>query len=222
LNHSASAMVPSIQALIVILKIKMVRPRRTGKGSEPEPKPKITFKKMAKDIQKVISVRPQYQVNRGAVKLDSGLAVKYLASAVFDTAGTDSAGVANTTVASHGTGVYIPTKAIITKAWVDVITTFTTASADAGTIALTLQSAGDITAAIAVSAAGDVWDAGLHGTIVGTPALDGNARTAIAGGAAEAAAMFKLTAEREIVVTVGGQVLTAGKMNIFVEYIISA
>lgn len=178
---------------------------------------------MAKDIQKLISVRPQYQVNRGAVKCESGLAVMYHATAVFDTAGTDSAGVANTTVASHGTGVYIPTKAVITNAWVDVITTFTTASADAGTIALTLQSAGDLTAAIAVSAAGDVWDAGIHGCLPGSYAeatVAGD--TAILDAARKAASYIKLTAEREIVVTVGGQVLTAGKMVIHVDYLISA
>lgn len=177
---------------------------------------------MAKDIQKLIMVRPQYQVNRGAVKLDSGLTVKYVASAVFDTAGVDSSGAANTTIAAHGLGVYIPAKAVITNAWYDVVTTFTTASADAGTIALSVQSAGDLKAAIAVSAAGDVYDEGIRGTLVGNPSLDGNARTAIAGAAAVAATFIKTTAERELTVTVAGQVLTAGKLVLHVEYYISA
>lgn len=173
---------------------------------------------MAKDIQKVISVRPQYQVNRGAVKYESGLAVKYVATASFD----PSADTTKRPIGTYGLGVYLPINAVVTNAWIDVITTFTSAGADAGTIAATLQSAGDITAAIAISAAGDVWDAGIHGSILGTPSLDGNARTAIAGAAANAASMIKLTAERELTVAVAGQALTAGKMAIFVEYYISA
>lgn len=177
---------------------------------------------MAKDVQKLISVRPQYQVNRGPVKLYSGLATRYVASAVFDTAGLDSAGAANTAIGAHGLGVYIPDKAIITNAWIDVITTFSTASADAGTIAASIQSAGDLVTAIAVSAAGDVWDAGIRGTKVGNPALDGNSRTAIVGAAAVAATLIKTTAERELTITTAGQVLTAGKLVLHVEYIISA
>lgn len=178
---------------------------------------------MAKDVKKLISVRPQYQVRRGAVKCESTLGVKYCATAVFDSAGTDSSGVANTTVASHGLGVYLPANAVIVNAFYDVSTTFATASADAGTIALGYTGAtGAFVAAIAVSAAGDVWDQGVRGTLIGTPALDGNSRTAIVGAAAVAAAMTKITAEKELVATVAGQVLTAGKLVLFVEYYISA
>lgn len=178
---------------------------------------------MAKDIQKLIPVRPAYQVNRGAVKAESGLATKYCATAIFDTAANDSSGVANTTVATHGTGVYLPANAVIMNAWIDVITTFTTASADAGTIAAGYTgAAGAFVAAIAVSAAGDVWDSGVRGSLVANPSLDGNSRTAIVGAAAIAATLIKLSAEKEIIVTVGGQALTAGKMAIFVEYYISA
>ena len=177
---------------------------------------------MAKNVSSLIQVSPAYQVKRGPVKSESGLSTKYMATAIFDTAALDSAGVANTTVASHGTGVYLPVNAIITSAWWDVITTFQTASADAGTIALTAQSAGDIVTAIAVSNASNVWDAGMHAGKPGSYALDGNALTQIAAGAALAATFIKMTAERELVVTVAGQVLTAGKMAIFVEYFISA
>lgn len=178
---------------------------------------------MTKDIQKIISVRPQYQVNRGAVKLDSGLAVRYHASAVYDAEVNDSAGVSNKTVAAHGLGVYLPTKAVITNSWVDVITTFTTASADSGAIALHAQSAGDIVAAIAVSDASNVWDAGLHGGVVGSYAeatVAGD--TAILDAARKAASYVKLTAERELTATVSVAALTAGKAVLHVEYIISA
>lgn len=178
---------------------------------------------MAKDIQKVILVRPQYQVNRGAVKFDSGLATKYVASALFDTAGTDSAGEANTTIAAHPLGVFIPTKAIITRAWWDVITTFTSAT-DAATIALKAQTAGDIVAAIAISATGDVWDAGLHAGLPGFPNLGADAAhdSAIEVAALFAATFIKTTAERELTATVAVEALTAGKAILFVEYYISA
>lgn len=175
---------------------------------------------MAKDVQKVIAVRPQFQVNRGAAKLDSGLATRYIASAIYDTAGNDSSLVSNKTIAAHGTGVYIPAGAIITKVWIDVITTFTSAT-DAATIAIMAQTANDIRAEIAISNGTNVWDAGVGGSIVGNAALDGNARTAIAAGAAEAAAVIKCTAERELVATVAVEALTAGKAVIHAEYILS-
>lgn len=176
---------------------------------------------MAKDVQKVISVRPQFQVNRGAVKLDSGLSARYVASAIYDTAVTDSSAVSNKTIAAHGLGVYLPTKAIITRAWWDVITTFTSAT-DAGTIAFSAQSAGDINAAIAISNASNVWDAGVHAGIPGSFALDGNALSQVAMAAALSATFIKLTAERELVATVAVEALTAGKAVLFVEYYISA
>ena len=179
---------------------------------------------MTKDIQKIISVRPQYQVNRGAVKHDSGLAVRYHASAVFDTAGTDSAGVANTTVAAHGLGVYIPDNAVITNAWVDVITTFqsTAGGTDLATIALMAQGAGDLTAAISIADGGNVWDAGIHGCLPGSYAegtVSGD--TAVLDAARKAASYIKLTAERQLTATVAVAALTAGKLVLHVEYIIS-
>lgn len=176
---------------------------------------------MAKDVQKIISVRPQYQVNRGAVKCESGLSTRYVAKAIFDTASTDSSGVANTTIAAHGLGVYLPIYAIVTNAWVDVKTTFTSAT-DAGTIALKVQSAGDLTAAIAISDASNVWDAGLHGCLPGSYAertVAGD--TAILDAASKAASYIKLTAERELTATVAVEALTAGKAVIFVEYVVS-
>lgn len=174
---------------------------------------------MAKNVSGVIQVAPQFQVRRGAVKLESGLATRYIASAVFD----PSANTGDRTIAAHGLGVYIPAKAVITNAWVDVITTFTSAGADAGTIALSVESAGDLTAAIAISAAGDVWDAGVHGCLPGSYAeatVAGD--TAILDAARKAASYVKTTVEREITATVAGQALTAGKAVVFVEYVISA
>lgn len=137
-----------------------------------------------------------------------------LAQAVFN----PSANTGERSIGAHGLGVYLPDNAIVLSAWVDVITTFTSAGADAGTIALHAQSANDIVAAIAISDASNVWDAGLHGSKVGAFALDGNALTQIAMGAAQSASMLKLTAEREITATVATQALTAGKLVVNVLY----
>lgn len=177
---------------------------------------------MAKDIQKVIAVRPQYQVNRGAVKCESGLSTGYVATAIFDTAANDSAGVSNKTIASHGLGVYLPINAIITNAFYKVTTTFTSAT-DAATIALTAQSAGDLKAAIAISNGTNVWDAGLAGCLPGSYAertVAGD--TAILDAASKAASYISLTAERELTATVAVEALTAGKLVLFVEYYIAA
>lgn len=179
-------------------------------------------KTMTKDIQKVIAVRPQYQVNRGAVKCESGLTVTYHATAIYDTALSDSAGVSNKTTAAHGLGVYIPINAIVVNAWFDVITTFTSA-ADSATIALKCEGAGDLVAAIAISDASNLWDAGIHGCLPGsylerTVAGD----TAILDAASKAASYIKTTAERELIATVAVQALTAGKLVLHVEYVISA
>ena len=164
-------------------------------------------------------IAPHYKVKRGATNVEPGLMTLYVAFAVFDTAGNDSSGVSNKTVAAHGTGVFLPLGAVITKAWTDVKTTFTSGTS-AATIALKCQTAGDLVAAIAINSGSSRWASGLGGTLVGTQALDGNALTAIANAAATAAAMIKLTAEREIVATVAVEALTAGKMGIYVEYYI--
>lgn len=178
---------------------------------------------MAKDVQQLISVRPQFQVKRGAVKLDSGLSTKYVASAIYDTAALDSSGVANTTVAAHGLGVYLPTKAIITRFWVDVITTFTSATS-AATIAYKAQSADDLLAAVAINSGTTMHNAGIHGGLPGFPNLGADAAhdTQVEVAALFAATFIKLTAERELVATVAVEALTAGKAVLFVEYYISA
>ena len=127
------------------------------------------------------------------------------------------------TIAAHGLGVYIPTKAIVTRVWIDVVTTFTSAGADAGTIALHLQSANDVVSAIAISDASEVWDAGIHGSKIGYPNLGADAAhdSALEVAALFAGTMLKMTAQRELTATVAEQALTAGKANIFVEYVIS-
>ncbi|MCK4499269.1 hypothetical protein KAU11_02130, partial [Candidatus Babeliales bacterium] len=79
-------------------------------------------------------------MKRGTVVRQNGLTLTKLLTAEFDTAGNDSSGVSNKTIAAHGLGVYLPDNAIIIRAWYDVITTFESAT-DAGTIAIKAQTA---------------------------------------------------------------------------------
>src|SRR3954464_5843161 len=91
------------------------------------------------------SVAPEYILaNKSGITRTkrSGTVVSELAVVTFDTAATDTAGAANTTIAAHPLGVYLPSKAVITNAWYDVITTFTSAT-DAATIALKVEGTGD-------------------------------------------------------------------------------
>lgn len=160
---------------------------------------------------------PDVRLSRAALTRHNGVSVKRVAQAVFN----PSANTGERTTGAHGLGVYLPDNAILTRAWIDVVTTFTSAGADAGTIAIHAQSANDIVAAIAISDASNVWDAGIRGTKVGFPALaDTGTETALTVAALFAASMIKLTAEREITATVATQALTAGKAVIYVEYVL--
>ena len=166
---------------------------------------------------------PDFKMKRGVITRTNGLTVYKVANAVFDSAGTDSAGVANTTKAAHGLGVYLPINAIITRAWYDVVDVFTSPATDAATIALHVQAAGDLVVANDINDSLDPWDAGLHGTLLGAPVLGAATShdTALELAVLQSAAMLKLTAERELIATVAVQVLTLGKLVLFVEYVLS-
>jgi hypothetical protein len=124
---------------------------------------------------------------------------RLVARATFD----PSANTGERTIGAHGLGVTIPDNAIIIGGFIEVLTTFTSAT-DAATIALHTQSAGDLRAAVAIST-GTSWDAGFQAIIPknNTPESTG----------------IKLTAAREITATVAVEALTAGKCDIFVEYV---
>jgi len=147
-----------------------------------------------------------------------GTTVPKVAVATYDVSGGDSGATA-----AHGLGVYIPDNAVITRVLVDVVTTFTDGDTDAATIALHVQSANDIVSAIAISDSSNVWDAGIHGSKIGFPNFGADAAhdSALEVAALFAGSMLKTTAVREITATVATAALTAGKMNVYVEYLIS-
>jgi len=130
-----------------------------------------------------------------------GLGMLRLARATYDFAEHGGA------IGAIGLGVTLPDNAIVVGGFVDVVTTCTTAGADAGTMAIHVQTAGDIVAAVAVSTAGNAWDAGLHAII---PKADTPESTGI-----------KLTAARVITATIATQAFTAGKFVVFLYYVVS-
>ena len=102
----------------------------------------------------------------------------------------------------------MPNKAIIVGGFVDVITTCQTEGADAGTMAISVEAADDIVAAVAVNSANPgPWDAGLQAI---KPKADAPETTAV-----------KCTAQREVVATIAGQKFTAGKFVLFLYYVMS-
>jgi hypothetical protein len=107
-------------------------------------------------------------------------------------------------IAAHGLGVTIPDNAIVLGGFVDAIITPTSAT-DAATIAISLQTAADIHAAVAIST-GVTWDAPALLAIIpksNTPESTG----------------IKLTAAREITVTVAVEALLTGQFTVFLTYV---
>jgi hypothetical protein len=104
-------------------------------------------------------------------------------------------------------GDVIPDNALIMGGVVDVITTCTTAGADAGTMAIRVEGANDIVAAIAVSDGTNPWDAGQKAIV---PKFNTPESTSV-----------KTTAARAITGTIAGQAFTAGKFVVFLFYVVS-
>ena len=142
---------------------------------------------------------------------------KRVAKVTFDA--TNVAGVRS--VASHGTQVYIPSGAIVTNAYFNVTAGFTSSSGNTGTIAITVEGTGDLVAAIAVSGA-PYSSTGLKGCLPGSYAertVSGD--SAILDAAAKAGSYILTTQAREITFTVATAALTAGILNLYVEYVVA-
>lgn len=133
-----------------------------------------------------------------------GLNAKRIARATYSYAEHGGA------VSTIGLGVTLPDNAIVTRTWYEVITTLTSNSAnDAATISFDIPTddAAGLVAATAISAGGNVWDAGIHEGI-----QDGTA----------AAFAVKTTAARELSVTIGVEAIdAAGIVVFFCEYVVS-
>lgn len=135
----------------------------------------------------------------------SGLFAPKIALLVYDFA-VDGGAISDITPSTSPT---IPDNAVVWLESYDVLTTVTTAGADAGTIKLSFATDGDLTTALAVSDALNAWDAGVHLA----------SRTALQAGILPVA--VKLTAARQPRVTIATQAVTAGKIVFQLRYWVS-
>lgn len=129
-----------------------------------------------------------------------GLGRVRVARATYDISGGDDGAVG-----SHGLGVTIPDNAIILDGVVDVITTFADGDDDSATIAIQVEAANDIVSAVAISDSGDPWDQGLQDVVP-----DGTA-----------ANMVRTTDDQEITAVVADDEIDAGKLVVFLRYVVS-
>lgn len=140
----------------------------------------------------------QTEIEEGAI-VDGLMAVKVArATYDFDVDGGE--------IGSIGLGVSLPDNAIVTRTYIQVITTLTS-STDAATIALTIPTddVAGLVAAVAIGT-GTPWDAGFQ---------DGIQDGVIANFSEQC------TAERELTATIAVEAVTAGKFILFCEYIVS-
>lgn len=128
---------------------------------------------------------------RGVLKLPYSFAVQ--AGAVGSILLLDDAGDA----------AILPSKAIITQVYFDIITAFTS-TGGTGTIALTANSTGDLLAAVDADTLPLTASHPGSGVPIGT-----------------AATMVKLTAARQITLEIATAAITAGVANFFVEWVLS-
>lgn len=140
-------------------------------------------------------------VNVEPVSAAVGLGFLRVAKATYDFA------VHGGAIGAINLGVTIPANAIVCGGFIEVLTTCTTAGADAGTMAISVEGANDIVTATAVSAGGNIWDAGKQAIIpkANTPESTG----------------VKTTVARAITATIATQAFTAGKFNVFLFFVVS-
>jgi hypothetical protein len=131
---------------------------------------------------------------------DDALGAFRIARATYDF------GVLGGVVGAIGLGVTVPDNAIIVGGFYDVLTTFTSPTTDDATVAISVEGANDIVAAVAIDT-GTPWDAGLRAIIpkATTPESTG----------------VKTSSAQEITLTVGVENLTAGKLVIWLYYVVS-
>jgi hypothetical protein len=121
----------------------------------------------------------------------------HIAKAKYDFAVQGGAIGTGNLVGENGKPVVLPNKAVIVDCLIDVLTAGTTSAS--GTLALNSQGAGDLKAALAAAS----WTGRLACIPVGT-----------------AATVIKLTADRTLQYTIATGALTAGKVWVYVYYIL--
>lgn len=148
-----------------------------------------------------------------------GAGLKRVARITLDPSGN----INHRAIGAKNSSFKLPANAIITAAYYQVKTTFTSAT-DAATIALKLENTGDVLAAIAISDATNMWDAGIHGCKIGYPNLGADAAhdTQVEVAALFAGTFLRITTDCYLTATVAVEALTAGKAIIFLEYVIGA
>jgi len=135
-------------------------------------------------------------------KFDAG--TQQIAAFTFDAAGYDANGVSNMTVLAHPTPVELPANAIVMGGFLDVNTLFTSANANNGTIAVSVEAANDIVTAAAVS--------GAPYSTIGRKAITPKANTP------ESTAV-KTTVARKITCTVAVSALLTGKLTGYLYWV---
>jgi len=140
-------------------------------------------------------------LNLDESQLDSpavdGLLVHRVARATYDVTGGDSGAIG-----AHGLGVSLPDNAVVVRSSLEVITPFDSGTNNE-TVSLGITSDG----AVGILGLTDLGSTGFQATIQD----DGLA----------ASYSTKTTAARELIATVAGEAATAGKLVLWVEYIIS-
>lgn len=111
------------------------------------------------------------------------------------------------TIAAHASAVTIPANAFVVGGFAQVNTAFTSAGGNAGTVAVSVEGANDIISAAAVS--------GAPYSTIGAKAIVPKANTPESTG-------ILTTQARAVTFTVAGQALTAGKLTLFLYYVIGA
>ncbi len=103
-----------------------------------------------------------------------------------------------------GNALTLPSGAIIRQCYFDVVTAVTSTGSNA-TIALNANSAGDLLVAVEPDATGSITTGVYPGVPIGT-----------------AATMVKTTADRTLTYAVAVNPILTGKINVFVEYVLSS
>ncbi len=139
-----------------------------------------------------------YKMNKwmGPVALDVSLGTKLqqahnTAVGIYSFANTGGA------VGSHAVGITLPDNAIVKKAWYDVLTQPVGVSGEVG---FQVQGSYDLKASTGVASWTGLVDGALDGAV---------------------ANFVKLTASRPVYAVVSGAALTAGKIKVYVDYVLS-